>query len=80
MTATPLATVRNISRNTVTVYKEEEEANGEPEFECPEMSVTNDQGATVQLGDDCGLTLYPPPGSSSAALAPRDALELVRVR
>ena len=70
-TATKSATRWSTIVNSITVYEaeEDEEEEEEPEFECPETSVVNDQGATLLLGDDCGLTLYPATISSSSALA-----------
>lgn len=44
---------------TVTKITEPEEEEEAPEFTCPPLTVTNQEGDTLELGDDCGLTLNP---------------------
>jgi hypothetical protein len=54
--------------------EEEEEA---PELVCPPLTVTNSANATLELGDDCALTIYPAPtDGATAALLAKEARSL----
>lgn len=67
---TTTITLVEATRVTVTEFEEPEEAT---EFSCPPVTETNSEGATLQLGTDCGLSYSPPSASVisiSAVLGP----------
>ena len=49
---------------------EREEESELPDFICLPMTVTDEASASLELGDDCSLTYYPPPPATAAALSP----------
>jgi hypothetical protein len=69
-TCTATSTSRTTSyytfTTTITKVAEAEEQESAPEFVCPPLTATNSASATLELGDDCSLTFYPPPTDASS--------------
>lgn len=64
ITTTSDSTYSSITTRTITEVSEPEEATG---FSCPPMTVTNSEGATLELDTECALSYTPPETSESSA-------------
>ncbi|KAK2766245.1 hypothetical protein FQN54_007762 [Arachnomyces sp. PD_36] len=64
-TVTEETKIASTTTRTVTQTPDEEEL---PEFSCPPMTVTNDLGDTLALGDDCALEFTPSTATANAAV------------
>ncbi|GAB1319419.1 hypothetical protein MFIFM68171_09629 [Madurella fahalii] len=72
-TTSALATVVR----TVTVTSDPaSEAEEVPEFSCIPMTVTNAEGATLELGDDCALKYEPPEPTTTTTTNPAAAVAI----
>jgi len=69
-TSTSRTTSYYIFTTTITKVVEAEEQESASEFVCPPLTATNDANATLELGDDCSLTFYPPPTDASSTSSP----------
>lgn len=83
-TCTATSTSRTTSyytfTTTITKVVEAEEQESAPEFVCPPLTATNNASATLELGDDCSLTFYPPPTDASSTSSPFSAAPSLKPR